>query len=102
MMEPMCSIIFFAAKEQTFPLNILVTPYTIQSLEKRTIIKRVAGTSLLAAATLCSINKGNQQQQLARKSLLQQPQRCSCGTPFRQLLFNQQRKPAAAAPWLQE
>ena len=35
--------IFFAAKEQTFPLNILVTPYTIQSLEKRTIIKRVAG-----------------------------------------------------------
>ena len=52
MMKPMCSIIFFAAKEQTFPLNILVTPYTIQSLEKRTIIKRVAGTSLLAAATL--------------------------------------------------
>jgi len=109
----MCSIIFFAAKEQTSPLNILVTPYTIQSLEKRTIIKKwwLAPLSVSARCcySYCSINKLRKAAAAATALQLQLRYpffflfvKC-CGTPFRQLLFNQQRKPAAAAVlWLQE
>jgi hypothetical protein len=93
----------FCCKRTDFSFKYLGDPLHHTKLRKEDDHQK-GGWHLSARCcySYCSINKGNQQQQLARKSLLQQPQRCSCGTPFRQLLFNQQRKPAAAAPWLQE